>query len=157
MAVINTIKALQANVQHWTTNKINFYKNIRTEDPDILLLNKHRVRNNGQIKIYGYKTEWKNVSNQARDRAVIAIKRNICHRIINNLSNNTVACKIQTGIGPIIIATMYIPQRRPIIPKSRFRHAKTSQLSSLCSMCWVTLMEAIVNWRIDKLMIQENN
>ena len=48
MAVINTIKFLHANVQHWPTNKISFY-NIRTEDPDILLLNKHGVRNNGLV------------------------------------------------------------------------------------------------------------
>ena len=47
MAVINTIKVLQANVQHWPTNKISFYNNIRTEDPNILLLNEHAVRNNG--------------------------------------------------------------------------------------------------------------
>ena len=62
MGVINTIKVLQANVQHWPRKKISFYNNIRTENPDILLillLNEHGLRNNGQIKISGYKTEWK--------------------------------------------------------------------------------------------------
>ena len=57
MAVINKIEVLQANVQHWSTNKMSFYNNIRTEYLDILLLNEHGVRNNGQIKIYGYKTK----------------------------------------------------------------------------------------------------
>ena len=67
MAGNDILKILQANVQHWQTNKITFYNNIRSEDPDILLLNEHGVRENGKMKIYGYKTEWKNVSNQARD------------------------------------------------------------------------------------------
>ena len=60
-----------------------------------------------------------------RDGAAIAIKRNINHRIINNLSNNTVACKIQTGIGPLLIATMYIPPKRPIISRADFDILKT--------------------------------
>ena len=66
MAGNDTLKILQANVQHWQTNKITFYNNIRSEDPDILLLNEHGVRDNDKIKIYVYKTEWKNLSNQAR-------------------------------------------------------------------------------------------
>ena len=77
MAGNDTLKILQANVQHWQTNKITFYNNIRSEDPDILLLNEHGVRDNDKIKIYGYKTKWKNLSNQARDRTVLAIKRTI--------------------------------------------------------------------------------
>ena len=103
-------------MQHWQTNKITFYNNIRSKDPDILLLNEHRFRENGKIKIYDYKTEWKNLSNQARDGAAIAIKRKIKHRIIKNLSNNTVACKIQTNMGPVIIATA-IP-----VPNIRVTH-----------------------------------
>ena len=62
MAGNDILKILQANVQHWQTNKITFYNNIRSEDPDILLLNEHGVRENGKMKIYGYRTEWKNFS-----------------------------------------------------------------------------------------------
>ena len=140
MAGNNTLKILQANVQHQQTNKISFYNNIGSEDPDILLLNEHRVRENGKIKIYGYKTEWKNLNNQARDGAAIAIKSKIKHRIINNLSNNTVACKIHTNMGPVIITTAYIPPRRPIIPRADF-----DKLITALSMCWVILMETIDN------------
>ena len=35
------------------------------------------------------------------------------------------ACKIQTNIGPVIIATAYIPPRRPIIPRANFDELKT--------------------------------
>ena len=63
MARNDTLKILQANVQHWQKNKITFYNNIRSEDPAAILPNEHRVRDNGKIKIYGYKTEWKNLSN----------------------------------------------------------------------------------------------
>ena len=48
MAVKNTIKVIHDNVQHWPTDKISFY-NIRTEDPDILLLKEYGVRKNGKI------------------------------------------------------------------------------------------------------------
>ena len=50
MVVNDTLKILQANVQHWQTNKIMFYNNIRSEDPDIILLNEHAVRENVKKK-----------------------------------------------------------------------------------------------------------
>ena len=151
MAVIDTKKSSTCTALAKKQDKLLQHQKIL---PYIFLLNEHGVRNNGQIKIYGYKTEWKNVSNQARDRAVIAIKRNICHRIINNLSNNTVACKIQTEIGLIIIAIMYIPPNRPIISRSDFDILKTHN----CPV--YVLGDFNGNHRqlgIDKLMIQENN
>ena len=149
MAVMNTIKILQVNVQHWTTNKINFYNKIRVEDPDIVILNEHGVRNNGKIKIYGYKTELKNISNQARDGAAIAIKWKINHRKNNNLSKNIVAYKIQSELGPIIIATVYIPQRRPIIPRADFDFLKTHN-------CLVYVLED-VNGNLRQSSDRQNN
>ena len=59
MAGNDTFKILQTNVQHWKTDKITFYNNIRSEDPDIIFINEQGVRDNGKIKIYGYKIEWK--------------------------------------------------------------------------------------------------
>ena len=50
MAGNNTLKILQANVQHWQTNKITFYNNIKSEDPDVMLLNELGVKDNGKIK-----------------------------------------------------------------------------------------------------------
>ena len=99
------------------TNKQN---KLLKQNLDIFILNKHGVRNNGQIKIYGYKTECKNISNKAREGAAITMIRNINHRIINNLSKNTVACKIQIRIAPILIATIYIPLWRLIISRADF-------------------------------------
>ena len=46
-------------------------------------------------------------------------------RIINSLSNYIVVCKIQTNIGSVIIATAYIPPRRPIILWADFDILKT--------------------------------
>ena len=74
-------------------------------------------------------TEWKNLSNQARGGAALAIKRSFKHRTINNLSNKTVACKIHTNIGPVIIATAYIPPRRLIIVRSDLDILKTHNCS----------------------------
>ena len=50
MAGNGTLKILQANVQHWQTNKITFYNNIKSEDPDVMLLNELGVKDNGKIK-----------------------------------------------------------------------------------------------------------
>ena len=75
MARNDTLKIEQANMQHQQTIKITFYNNIRSEDPGIILLNEHGVKDNGKIKFYGYKTEWKNLSNQVRDGATLAIKK----------------------------------------------------------------------------------
>ena len=69
--------------------------------------------------------------NQTRDGAALAMKKRIKHRIINNLSNNTLACKIQTNIGSVIIATAYIPTRRPIISRADFDILKTHK----CPVC----------------------
>ena len=55
--------------------KLKIISNISSVSKQILL-NEHGVRENGKIKIYGYKTEWKNLSNQARDGTALAIKRN---------------------------------------------------------------------------------
>ena len=70
----NTLKILQANVQHWQTNKITFYNNIRSDNSDIILLNEHGVRENEKIKMYVYKTDRKNLSNQARDGSALTKK-----------------------------------------------------------------------------------
>ena len=75
MTVINNMKVRQAVVQHWPTNKLNVYNNITLDHPDIILLNKHEIRKNGKINIFGYKTEWKNISNQARDRVALTLRR----------------------------------------------------------------------------------
>ena len=91
----------------------------------------------------------KNISNQAKDGEVIAIKKNINHKIINNLSNNTVAFKTQTGIWPIIIATVYIPQRRPIIPRADFDFLKTHN-------CLVYVLED-VNGNLRQSSDRQNN
>ena len=48
MAGNDTLKILQANVQHWKKDKITFCDNIRLEDPNIILLNEHGIRENGK-------------------------------------------------------------------------------------------------------------
>ena len=63
------LKILHANVQCWETNKITFYNNIRSEETDIILLNEHGIRENGKIKIYCFKTEWKNLRNQNKNQS----------------------------------------------------------------------------------------
>ena len=56
-----------------------------------------------------------------RDGEALAIKSRIHHSIIkNHLSNNTVVCKGHTNVGPVIITTLYILSKRPIISKTDF-------------------------------------
>ena len=52
MAGNDTLKIVQENVQHWQTNKITFYNNIRSKDTDIILLNEHGVGDNGKKNLW---------------------------------------------------------------------------------------------------------
>ena len=64
------------------------------------------------------------------DGATLTIKK-IKHIIINNLFSNTVACKVQNILGPVIIATAYIPLKRPIISRTDFDKIKFTTVQSI--------------------------
>ena len=48
--------------------------------------------------MFDYEVLWKNLSNKTRDGGILAILRNIKHRIIDNLFKNTTGCKIHATL-----------------------------------------------------------
>ena len=92
----------------------------RQYDADILLLNAHGNTDTANIKIFPYKIYQKNTTQTQHNGVAIAIKHNIQHKLIDNFTDDILAVKIQTDQGPIIIATAYLPPRRPYLPTPDF-------------------------------------
>lgn len=110
---METIKILQHNVQSWRNRKNELINKYIEENPDIILINSHGLIDNENIKIRGYTSYTKNIFNEYHDGTAVLIKQNIKHKIIDEFITNTVKIKIETTIGPISIATNYLPLRRP--------------------------------------------
>ena len=85
-------------------------------DHDIFLLNSTQLLNNQTLKLYAYKTYQKNTHNKRYADLAIAIKHNIKHKLIDTFTDDVLAVQLETEIGPVIIATLYIPPRRNYIP-----------------------------------------
>ena len=111
------LTVLQHNVLHWSFDRRNELCNTyRKHDPDIILLNSHGLPDTERIKIFQYNTYQTNKSGRNNDGVAIAIKTTITHKLIENLAPEIIAAEINTTQGPIIIATLYLPPRRPYIP-----------------------------------------
>ncbi len=50
------------------------------------------------------------------DGSAIGIKYNIGHKLFDDFITDVLAIEIETSLGPIQIATTYLPPRRPFLP-----------------------------------------
>ena len=112
----NNIKILQHNVAHWRPYKQLLTQTYADINPDILLINSHGLKDEETLKIHGYTTYQKNSSNELHDGSAILIKTNIKHRVTENFLTDILFITIETNIGPVNIATTYLPPRRPYLP-----------------------------------------
>ena len=117
---MNKILIIQHNVLHWPTNKHSLIPYYLQENPDIILINSHGLKSDQSLKIPGYKTYKINTSEALADGSAIAIKYNITHKLFDDFDFDVLALEIQTSLGPIILATTYLPPRRPYIPLTDF-------------------------------------
>ena len=101
---------------NWQTNKNSLIDNYLKANPDIILINSHGLKSTEQLKIPGYKTYKINYSEALADGSAIAIKYNIKHKLYDDFDFDVLAVEIQTNLGPVIIATTYLPPRRPYLP-----------------------------------------
>ena len=116
-SLTSKLTVLQHNVLHWSHDRRNELCNTyRLHDPDIILINSHGLTDSQRIKIFPYNTYQTNKSGQRNDGVAIAIKSTITHKLIENLAPEIIAVEVNTTHGPIIIATLYLPPRRPYIP-----------------------------------------
>lgn len=113
---IKSILILQHNVRHWNSKKFELSNIYRTIDPDIILLNEHGQKDSEQMKIFNYDVYKSNKSGELNDGVALAIRKNITHKLIDNFNEETIAIRIYTTKGDIIIGTTYLPPRRPYLP-----------------------------------------
>lgn len=118
MALLNQVKTLniiQHNVRDWKTQKISLCNSYYQINPDIILLGSHGLSDVEELKIFNYYIHKINNSQNKHDGTAIAIKRNIQYKLLDDF-NEFLAIQITTTMGDIILATTYLPPRRPYLP-----------------------------------------
>lgn len=100
----------------WATRRHELTNIYRQQNPDIILLNSHGVKQEESLKIVGYKTHMKNTTNTHTDGTAVLVKRSIPHKIFDDFISDLLAIEISTSTGKILIATLYQPPTRPYIP-----------------------------------------
>ena len=99
-----------------TGKRINIFFNVKltNSNPDVILINETCEVPNNNLKLYGYRSITKSLG--AFSGVAILIKYNIKYSEIPTTDQNTLAIRILTTIGPIIICTSYIPPRLLTLP-----------------------------------------
>lgn len=115
------LRVIQHNVLSWDRRKYDLSNTYRQYDPDIILINSHGLRDHSLIKIPGFKTHQRNLTGELMDGVAIAIKTNLRYKIMDDFISETLAIETDTSDGPIIIATTYLPPRRPYMPHPDIR------------------------------------
>jgi len=124
---------IQHNVIAWTyRRRQELCNHYRRHDPDIILINSHSLKHPQTLKIFNYTTYTSNKTNEGSDGVAIAVKQHIKHKILDTFTSELMAIEIDTPHGPIIIATTYIPPRRPYIDQpdiyQLLRHRKPTYI-----------------------------
>ena len=108
----NDLKIVQHNVNTWTKKKESLHSKYRQIDPDIILINDHSLLDsNSPLKIQHYTVYTSNKRNEWHSGTAIAIKNTIKHTIQDDYLSDLLSVKIETRLGPVFIATDYIPPR----------------------------------------------
>lgn len=116
MTISNTLTIIQHNVLHWKNNKESLITNYLETKPDIILTNSHGLKDTDSMKIPGYKCHKINTTQALHDGSAIAIKYNLQYKLLDNFETDFLAVEVNTTLGPVIIATTYLPPRRPYLP-----------------------------------------
>ena len=106
---------VQINITSWINNRYIFQCELSNLNPDIILINETGIVPNGSLKLRGFRSITKALENRNSGVAIL-IKNNISFIQIPTTDNNTLAIKIPTTIGEIVVCTSYIPPRIPTLP-----------------------------------------
>lgn len=133
---METITVLQQNVQYWPTRKFNLTNTYLKLNPDIILIISHGITYNTSIKIHGYQCYTTNKLNEIHDGIAILIINNIKHTLQDDYITNVLQITIETSLGKIAIATIYLPPRLAYLPypdihKIASNHCPTYLLADL--------------------------
>ena len=114
------LKVVQHNILSWVSRKFDLSNTYRQLDADIILINSHGLRDDNKLKIPGYRIYQQNVTNELNDGVAIAVKCSIRHKVEDDFISETLAIETYTNDGPLLIATSYLPPRRPYLPHPDF-------------------------------------
>ena len=107
------LTVLQLNIRNWKTNKYLFSVDLSNYHPHVILLNETSCTENN-IKLRGYYVI-QNCTERFSGVAIL-IHNTVQFSIIPTKDKDTLSIKINTSLGPLIIATSYIPPRLNVIP-----------------------------------------
>ena len=108
------IVVYQVNIRNWKKNKYPLSIDIHNYNPDVILLNETSTNPDLPIKLQGYQAV--NKSNGPNSGVAILIRNSLQYQLICVTDKNTLAVKLNTTDGPIIICTSYCPPRQTFIP-----------------------------------------
>ena len=109
---MDSLTIIQHNVNQWKKKAFSLSTIYRSLDPDIILINDHSLLNSTPLKIYNYITYTSNKDNSLYRGTAIAVKYTLKHHIIDDFETDLLAVKIETSLGPVTIASDYIPPSR---------------------------------------------
>ena len=122
-----TLTVIQHNVFSWNTYKFSLMNIYRQIDPDVILINAHGIKTGQQLKIQHYNVYKTNNLNTHNSGTAIAIKSNLTYRIKEDYYSDLRSIQIETNLGPIVIATEYIPPRTGYLHYPDYFQLFTSQ------------------------------
>ena len=108
------ITIIQVNIRHWQSNAYIFQVELSNYNPDIVLLNSIGTDPSYKLKVRGYNVISK--SEGPSSGVAILVKNNLSFESIVLPHKSIIAIKLKTTLGPVVIATAYIPPRVPAIP-----------------------------------------
>ena len=115
MSEVSRLTVVQHNVLCWSTRKNELYNTYRHLDPDVILINSHGVKEADSLTLYTYTVYKKNYSNENSDGVAIAVKNGLNHKLVEGF-DSLLAVEIETNQGPVVLASIYLPPRRPALP-----------------------------------------
>lgn len=109
---MDTIVIEQINIRSFFKNRYLLSCSLHLNSPDVILLNETNAYNK-TIKLLGYNTIQK--CPELHDGVAILVKKSISFYEIPTHDTSSLAIKINTSIGPILIYTHYSPPRHQYI------------------------------------------
>ena len=104
----------QVNIRNFTKLQYTLATEISNYNPDVILLNETALNPLSHPKIPGYKGVMK--SHGQYSGVAIFIKIHLLYEYIHVDDDNSLAIKLMSEVGPIVIATNYCPPRQQFIP-----------------------------------------
>lgn len=113
-------RILQHNVLQWNIQRFELANTYAAHQTAIIFINSHGQKVQDRMKIFQYNIYQRNASGERADGVAVAIKKGLKLKILDDFEEEFLDVEIETIRGPRIIATGYLPPRRPYLPYPDF-------------------------------------